>query len=206
MLQLRASNTASSLSIQFVCKVIKRKRTVRKHVSRSQRGHVIRFCVMSSLPHAVNITDTLVCSLIMPGFKRTRSRSSSVSSSNSAQRAKRAKSSEKRLLPGIKVYIVQAKLASPTIARLFRLAEAHTSKLCKTVEEADVVITAITMRKRLERHVPPNLFVGCSIDSKTHPPYSHILEVEVHFDSGMAAKLREARRTVAVHRICRPRN
>ncbi|THH18302.1 hypothetical protein EUX98_g8985 [Antrodiella citrinella] len=57
------------------------------------------------------------------------------------------------ILPSVKVYIVQAKLESPAIAELFQLAERNCEKLCSDVEEADVIVTAIGMRKRLERHV-----------------------------------------------------
>lgn len=56
-------------------------------------------------------------------------------------------------LPSIKVFIVQAKLDSRVIGELFALAERHCQKLCSDVEEADVIVTAIGMRKRLERNV-----------------------------------------------------
>lgn len=74
---------------------------------------------------------------------------------------KRSKSSKNaKALPTTKVYIVQAKMDTPTIAELFVLAEKNCEKLCKEVEEADVVITAIGMRKRFERHVPWNIAVS----------------------------------------------
>lgn len=34
-------------------------------------------------------------------------------------------------------------------------------QLCPNVEDADVIITAVRMRKRLERHVNWNIAVGC---------------------------------------------
>lgn len=68
--------------------------------------------------------------------------------------SKRSKVSQSaKLLPEIKLYIIQAKLSSPRIAELFTLAERHCQKLCRDVDEADVVVTAISMRRRLERHM-----------------------------------------------------
>ncbi|KAI0079811.1 Nucleotidyltransferase [Panus rudis PR-1116 ss-1] len=59
-----------------------------------------------------------------------------------------------KALPDVKVYIIQTKLDSPTIAELFGLAERNCEKICGDPEEADVIITAIRMRRRLERHIP----------------------------------------------------
>ncbi|KAK7691335.1 hypothetical protein QCA50_004729 [Cerrena zonata] len=58
-----------------------------------------------------------------------------------------------KVLPDIKLYVIQAKLSSPRIAELFTLAEKHCQKLCNDIDEADVVVTAISMRRRLERHM-----------------------------------------------------
>ena len=58
-----------------------------------------------------------------------------------------------KVLPGVNIYVIQAKLSPSQIAELFTLAENHCRKLCRDVDEADVVLTAISMRKRLERHM-----------------------------------------------------
>ncbi|TCD66672.1 hypothetical protein EIP91_001090 [Steccherinum ochraceum] len=86
-----------------------------------------------------------------PGPLPHNTSSSSTPTPSSSNPSKRLKLTA---LPSIKVYIVQAKLSSAAIAELFGLAERHCEKLCSDVEEADVVVTAIGMRKRLERHVP----------------------------------------------------
>ncbi|KAI0333302.1 Nucleotidyltransferase [Cubamyces sp. BRFM 1775] len=80
--------------------------------------------------------------------------SPSESSSSFLPPAKHLKTSITKVLPEIKVYIVQAKLDVPTIAGLFSLAERHTKGVCKSAADADVILTAVTMRRRLERHVP----------------------------------------------------
>ncbi|KAI0785852.1 Nucleotidyltransferase [Abortiporus biennis] len=91
-------------------------------------------------------------------FKRPKSPTDSLSSQSERDSTptelptKRTKLT--KALPDISVYIVQAKLDGPAIAELFSLAERHCAKLCKDVEDADVVITAISMRRRLERHIP----------------------------------------------------
>ncbi|KAF6763040.1 DNA polymerase mu [Ephemerocybe angulata] len=61
------------------------------------------------------------------------------------------------------IYIVQAKLDSSTINELYRLVDEHAPKsgsesslqleLCSDVKDAQVIITAIRMRRRFERHV-----------------------------------------------------
>ena len=65
----------------------------------------------------------------------------------------------------MKVYIVQAKLDADTITELYHAIEgfalkdgnsderALQLKLCPEVMDADVVLTAVRMRKRFERHV-----------------------------------------------------
>lgn len=91
-------------------------------------------------------------------FKRPGPAPHASSSGLSSRDPDAASSSSKRrklsLLPAVKIYIVQAKLDSPTIAELFRLAEQNCEKLCSDPEEADVILTAIGVKKRLERHVP----------------------------------------------------
>ncbi|OJT01642.1 DNA-directed DNA/RNA polymerase mu [Trametes pubescens] len=77
------------------------------------------------------------------------------SESSSPPPAKRPKMT--KLLPEISVYLVQAKLDAPAIAELLTLGERHTKGVCKDAAHADVIITAISMRRRLERHVPWNI-------------------------------------------------
>ena len=56
-------------------------------------------------------------------------------------------------LKGITVYLVQAKLDAASIEELLRLAERHTSGVCSNPKDAHVIITAVGMRRRLERHM-----------------------------------------------------
>ncbi|KAJ7209759.1 hypothetical protein GGX14DRAFT_632007 [Mycena pura] len=64
----------------------------------------------------------------------------------------------------IKLYLVQAKLDAQEISELFSLVDrlrdpdgASRLKLCQTAGEADIVVTTVRMRKRLERHIPWDL-------------------------------------------------
>ncbi|KAI5890266.1 Nucleotidyltransferase [Schizophyllum commune H4-8] len=94
-----------------------------------------------------------------------RSRSSSYATSDESDYAPRKRqrsasssdsSDEHRRL---KVYIVQAKLDSDEVARLYNLVETHSVdggldfELAPNPNVADVIVTAVRMRKRLERHV-----------------------------------------------------
>ncbi|KAJ6497660.1 hypothetical protein C8R45DRAFT_822634 [Mycena sanguinolenta] len=74
----------------------------------------------------------------------------------------------------VKLYLVQAKLTAQEISQLFSLAEMHNLRVSKsrntsfksdstelqlssTSEDADIIITNVRMRKRLERHIDWNL-------------------------------------------------
>ncbi|OSX61678.1 hypothetical protein POSPLADRAFT_1145446 [Postia placenta MAD-698-R-SB12] len=57
-------------------------------------------------------------------------------------------------LARVKLYIVQAKFDSSTLSELFLLAEKHAGRLCRDAKDADVIVTAISMRRRFERHIP----------------------------------------------------
>lgn len=83
--------------------------------------------------------------------------------SSPSKRAKFNKSA--KVLPHIKLYIVQAKLDGPALAELLALAERNCEQLCKHVEDADVIVTSITMRKRFERHVPWEVAVSSVLSS-----------------------------------------
>ena len=102
-------------------------------------------------------------------FKRplpTREESSGYSSRSRSPEetpSKRAKvSSSAKVLPDVKLHIVQAKLASDDISELFALAERNCELLCPQADDADVIVTAITMRKRFERHVTWEIAVSSS--------------------------------------------
>ncbi|KAI0359237.1 Nucleotidyltransferase [Trametes cingulata] len=89
-----------------------------------------------------------------PAPNPTQSGSPSESSSSILPPAKHFKASIQKALPDIRIYIVQAKLDVPAIAELFSLGERHTKGVCKSAADADVIITAVRMRRRFERHVP----------------------------------------------------
>jgi DNA polymerase IV len=114
----------------------------------------------------------------MPAFKRTRSKVDETDSESggSPTIGKRSNKSNKTLgdtpathrklhnLPRkFAVYIVGVKLgADHTMAGLSELVRGSADyTLAKDAEEADVVITGIGMRKRLERSIPTNLIVSC---------------------------------------------
>ena len=85
-------------------------------------------------------------------FKRLAPSNPSRPSPEPSKRRKDRKSA--KIYPEIQVYVVQAKIDGHVLSELFRLAERHCKRLLGDVEDADVVITAVTMRKRLERHIP----------------------------------------------------
>lgn len=66
--------------------------------------------------------------------------------------------------PGIlasqRIFILQAKLSHADLSEVFDLAEKADADVVSTPDEADIVITAIGMRKRLERHIAWNLAVS----------------------------------------------
>ncbi|KAI0827661.1 Nucleotidyltransferase [Trametes gibbosa] len=88
-----------------------------------------------------------------PAVDSTRSESSSGSSSSRATKLPRVTKS----LSNIQVYIVQAKIDVADISELFNLGERHTKGVCKSAADADVIITAVSMPRRFERHVPWNI-------------------------------------------------
>lgn len=117
-------------------------------------------------------------------FKRPKaiSYSSSRSSIEPAPKRLRSSSSPPHGHPTIvRIYIVQAKLDPSLISELLQIAESgevysrraeksgaspdsqHHGikiKLCNEVDQAEIIITSIHMRKRFERHVDWNLAVG----------------------------------------------
>ncbi|TDL20099.1 Nucleotidyltransferase [Rickenella mellea] len=93
------------------------------------------------------------------GFKRPRplAQTSSSSSIPESHNFKRARDAEQAPLFAVPVYIIQAKLDAEQIDEMVDLAEDAGAIIVGSPEEADVLITAISMRKRLERHVDWNL-------------------------------------------------
>ena len=82
--------------------------------------------------------------------------------------SKRPKASRSdKILPDVKLFIVQAKIDGPSLAELFKLGERHCKSLVSDVKDSDVIVTAISMRKRFERHVSWDIAVrytpSCSI-------------------------------------------
>jgi DNA polymerase mu len=57
------------------------------------------------------------------------------------------------LFSGLSIYFIQAKIEPSELDLLYSIAEASGANIRTNIEEADIVVTAITMRKRLERHI-----------------------------------------------------
>jgi DNA polymerase IV len=84
----------------------------------------------------------------------------SKSAYSSPQRpSKRAKGAP-GILASQRVFILQPKLSQTEISEIFDLAECADADIVGSPDEADIVITAIRMRKRLERHIEWNLAVS----------------------------------------------
>ena len=59
-----------------------------------------------------------------------------------------------RPLRALKIHIIKAKLDPSTIAELVNQAENEGAIVCADPRDAEVLVTNVGMRKRLERHVP----------------------------------------------------
>lgn len=57
------------------------------------------------------------------------------------------------LLSPYKISIVQSKLTPEEVARLDALVERHGAKTSTDIDQADIIITAIGARQRLQRHL-----------------------------------------------------
>jgi len=96
----------------------------------------------------------------------------------------------------LKVYIIQAKLDQDTIIELYNLLErdgyngSGNFTLCNDIDESDVVVTAIKMRKRLERHIDWEIAVRGLIAK--YPSFTNKCAVETKSDSyaAMATRFR----------------
>ncbi|QRV73204.1 DNA polymerase beta palm [Ceratobasidium sp. AG-Ba] len=60
---------------------------------------------------------------------------------------------ESQILAGLTIHVVNAKLSPPEIGEMFTLARNAGAKLSSAPQNASVLITALTMRRRLERHI-----------------------------------------------------
>lgn len=74
--------------------------------------------------------------------------------------SKRSKESAQRSLADIPIHIVPAKLSSEAIRELISVAENAGANVSSTPENAEVLVTSIGMRQRLERHLKWKLAVG----------------------------------------------
>ena len=86
----------------------------------------------------------------------------------SAQSSPQCPSKRTKSAPGIlashRIFILQAKLSHTDISEIFDLADNADADVVSSPDEADIVITAIGMRKRLERHMDWNLAVSVELN------------------------------------------
>ena len=145
--------------------------------------------------------------------------SSSVSSEPHSTKRRRTKSPPSSR--PIKLHIVEAKLDAKTLSELVSLAESHSHRqgkrnvtmprnashnhhpleiqLCWDAHEADTIVTAVQMRKRLERHLDWSLAVSiviCICSTLLRNTVSS--EREGYRNSSVANRLREIRPSHAV--------
>ena len=79
---------------------------------------------------------------------------------NSPQRPSKRTKGAPGILASHRVFILQPKLSQTEISEIFDLAESADADIVSSPDEADIVITKIGMRKRLERHIEWNLAVS----------------------------------------------
>ncbi|KIJ45736.1 hypothetical protein M422DRAFT_29810 [Sphaerobolus stellatus SS14] len=60
---------------------------------------------------------------------------------------------DSKLFSGLSIHIIQAKIEATELDLLFSLAESNGAELVTNNEQAEVIVTAISMRRRLERHI-----------------------------------------------------
>jgi DNA polymerase IV len=91
----------------------------------------------------------------------SRSPSSSLGSTqDSPQRPSRRAKGATGILASHRIFVLQAKLSDAEISEIYELAEKADADVVKSPDEAEIIITAIGMRKRLERHLDWNLAVS----------------------------------------------
>jgi len=130
-------------------------------------------------------------------------------SQGSPQRpTKRAKGAP-GLLASRRIFILQAKLSQADISEVFDLAENAEADIVSSPDEADIVITAIGMRKRLERHLDWNLAVSVEPASGEKNAWYQYLTMTTHTetkglgDAGLVTCFRSAGPPAAVRRLRR---
>lgn len=99
-------------------------------------------------------------------LKRASSRSPSPAL-ESAHSSPQCPSKRTKGAPGIlashRIFILQAKLSHTDISEIFDLADSADADVVGSPDDADIVVTAIGMRKRLERHIDWNLAVSTRV-------------------------------------------
>lgn len=60
---------------------------------------------------------------------------------------------ESQVLNGITIYVISAKLDPKEVGEMFSLAQNSGAKLSRIPQNASVLITTLTMKRRLERHI-----------------------------------------------------
>ncbi|SRR6266403_2189321 len=84
---------------------------------------------------------------------------------SSPQRPSKRTKGAPGILASHRIFILQPKLSQADISEIFDLAESADADIVSSPDEADIIITAIGMRKRLERHVDWNLAVSVKLAS-----------------------------------------
>ena len=83
------------------------------------------------------------------------------SAHSSPQRPSKRTKRAPGILASHRVFILQPKLSQADLSEIFDLAESADAEIVSSPDEADIIITKIGMRKRLERHIEWNLAVSC---------------------------------------------
>jgi DNA polymerase IV len=99
--------------------------------------------------------------------KRASSPSPALKSAQSSpfQRPSKRTKDAPGILASHRIFILQAKLSQTDVSEIFDLADSADADVVSSPDEADIVITAIGMRKRLERHIDWNLAVSVELAS-----------------------------------------
>ncbi len=95
----------------------------------------------------------------------------------------------------MKVYLIQAKLDSSAVHDLYSLLDTNSDfnlQLSGDLEDADVIVTAIRMKKRLERHVAWDIAVSLR-DHSLHQVFTINAEEQGHRYPRLAQRLCQIR-------------
>lgn len=104
------------------------------------------------------------------GDKDTKQNLSCPSSGSSPPVSKKPKEAPEKKLSDIKIHVVQAKLSSSEIRELSSIVEDSGATICASPSDAEVLVTNIRMKKRLERHIGWSLAVSVVFPC---PPSDH---------------------------------